>query len=180
MKRTNILLVAVFSLLFVQTTLAQFDIHHLTVGVVSTQMFSQDQEHRMSDIKNPAGMGAVLGYQFDKAGAVGLTVQYADGKIEQGGGKEKDVRTSLSAFVYPLSMQTLRPYISAGMVFTHRTTTFDNGLDQTKNLWHARFGVGAEYSLLPMLTLTVDLGTYNDGMRFVAGGGSLGFRLTAL
>ena len=180
MKRISILLVAVFSLLFVQTTLAQFDIHHLTIGVVSTQVFSQDQDHKMSDIKNPVGMGAVLGYQFDKAGAVGLTVQYADGKLEQGGGKEKDVRTSLSAFVYPLSMQTVRPYVSAGMVYTRRTTTFDTGLDQTKDLWHARFGVGAEYSLLRMITVTVDLGAYNDGMRFVAGGGSLGFRITAL
>ncbi|HTY36426.1 MAG TPA: outer membrane beta-barrel protein [Bacteroidota bacterium] len=180
MKRVLFLLVAVFTLLTTQTSVAQFDSHRLTFGVVSTQLFSQDQDHKMSDIKNPLGMGAVLGYQFDKAGAVGLTVQYADGTLEQGGGKEKDVRTSLSMFVYPLSLQTIRPYFSAGMVYTRRTTSFDSGLDQSKDLWHARFGVGAEYSLFRMVTMTVDLGAYNDGMRFVAGGGTLGFRFTAM
>ena len=180
MKRISILLVAVLSLLFVQTSLAQFDIHHLTLGVVSTQVFTQDQDHKLSDIKNPLGMGAVLGYQFNKAGAVGLTMQYADGNIEQGGGKEKDVRTSLSVFVYPLATQTVRPYVSAGMVYSRQTTTFDKGGNQTNDLWHARLGVGAEYPIFRMITLTVDLGTYNDGMRFVAGGGSLGVRFTAL
>jgi hypothetical protein len=180
MKRINILLVAVLSLLSLQTTMAQFDIHRASLGIVSTQVFSQDQDRKMSDIKNPLGMGAVLGYQLNNVSAVGLTVQYADGKLEEGGGKEKDLRTSLSIFVFPLSTQTLRPYISAGMVYTRQTTTFDSGLDQSRDLWHARLGVGAEYPLFRMVTMTLDLGTYNDGMKFVAGGGSLGFRITAL
>jgi hypothetical protein len=180
MKRSNILLTAALSLLIVQSSFAQFNIDHLTVGVVSTQLFSQDQDHKMSDIKNPLGVGAVLGYQFNKAGAVGLTVQSIDGNLEQGGGREKDVRTSLSVFVYPLALQNVRPYVSAGMVYTRKTTTFNVGGERSEDLWHARFGVGAEYSLLRTLTLTVDLGTYNDGMRFVAGGGSLGFRISAM
>jgi outer membrane protein W len=179
MKRISFILLTSLVFVCAQTSLAQFDIRHLTLGVVSTEVFTQDQDHRMTDIKNPVGMGAVLGYQFNQVAAAGLTMQYMDGTIEHGGGTEKDLRTSLSLFIYPVASSTIRPYVSAGMVYTNRKTTYDILGDQSKDLWHARIGIGAEYPVLPMVTLTADLGTYNDGMRFVAGGGSLGLRFTA-
>jgi hypothetical protein len=179
MKRSQIILLLVLTLLCVQTGMSQIDVRHFTFGIVSTEVFSQNQDHKITDIKNPVGVGGVLGYQFNDAGAVGLTVQYMNGNIEQGAGTEKDVRTFFSVFVYPLRSTTVRPYVSAGMVYTHRTTSFDLLGDQTKDLWHARMGVGAEYSLLPMVTFNLDFGAYNDGMRFVAGGASLGLRFAA-
>ena len=161
-----------------QFSAAQFDIHRLTAGIVGTEVITQDTDHKLSAIDHPVGIGGLLGYQVSNTVALGLTMQYANGNLPNGAGTEKDLRGSLSLFVYPISFAQLHPYFSAGLVSTYKTTTPTAAAEKNETLWHGRFGIGAEYPVLPMVSLALDFGAYNDGMRFMAMGSSLGLRYT--
>ncbi|MBU1100943.1 MAG: porin family protein [Bacteroidetes bacterium] len=151
-------------------------LNKLSVGVVGTHFANLNGDDRISGIDNPFGYGLVLGYKVNNNLSVAFTGEYFKDDIEGVGGQEKNIRTHISAYITPFELETIIPYISAGVVYTNRKLEYDNSFEETKSIFNGRFGLGVDYPVFSGISLNADLGLYTDGLSFVGWSNSLGFR----
>jgi len=174
MKRIMITLVTL--VIFAASSLFAQSNSPLTVGLVGTHFHNYQSDNRLTEITNPYGIGAVVGYQLNQDFGLGLTVEYFNGDMERYAGTETDYRAHLSAFAFPIRIYNARPYLSAGIVFTRQKQDFDNGQEKTDNWFNGRMGVGVDYPVLPNVSLNVDFGFYSNGWDFVGWASTVGIR----
>jgi opacity protein-like surface antigen len=149
-----------------------------SVGFLGSQFGNYQLDQRISEIKNPQGYGIVVGYQLRRDIAVGITEEYAEGTMERWQGTEKNYRTNVSVFLFPFVTPHVRPYLSAGVVYTHRHQEYTGAGTQLKDMGNGRLGAGLDYPVFDRISLNGDLGLYNDGWKFVGWGGTFGLRYT--
>lgn len=166
-----------FALLLLAGTLS-FAQNKFSAGVVVTRFENIGDDSRMSQISNPVGFGVVGGYSFSNDLTVALTLEYFKGDIDGIKGTESDYRAHLSAYYHPISFAGFRPYLSGGLVVSHKSFSFDliTTLETSKTNMYGRFGCGIDYAIIPHLSANVDLGFYNDGSKIAGWSQSLGLR----
>jgi hypothetical protein len=157
---------------------AESQLEGVTVGLIGSQFGNFQRDQRISEIKNPVGYGIIVGYQFHRNAALALTTEFFNGNIESGGGTERDTRTNMSLFIFPIEYSRLRPYLSTGVVLTLRSLAYMNAATEKKNIISGRLGGGVDYPILGPINANGDLGFYTDGWRYIGWGGTLGLRYT--
>ncbi|MCX6138511.1 MAG: hypothetical protein NTV54_13570 [Ignavibacteriales bacterium] len=162
------------SLLFCLTATAQLE--NLSIGFIGSQFGNYHHDQRISEIRNPQGYGVVVGYQLRRDIAIGVTEEFAAGDMERWQGTEKNYRTNISVFLFPIITPYVRPYLSAGVVYTHRHLEYQNTPAENRNIYNGRLGAGLDYPIFSSISVNGDIGLYNDGWRFVGWGGSFGLR----
>jgi opacity protein-like surface antigen len=173
MKKFLVLGAAVILLM---TTSATAQWERFSIGFLGSQFGNYQHDQRISEIKNPQGYGVVLGYQIRRDVAVGITEEYAEGAMERWQGTEKDYRTNASVFIFPFATQYVRPYLSAGVVYTHRHQDYIGVGMLSKDMFNGRLGAGLDYPIFDRIGMNGDLGLYNDGWKFVGWSGTFGLR----
>lgn len=174
--KSKLFVIAFFMLLFISGIFAQ---SKFSVGLVGTRFENIGSEQKLTEIENPFGYGVILGYSLSKEFTVAFTGEYFKDDLKSIAGEERDIRTHLSAYFTPFQAQTLRPYFSAGLVYTNRNTTYTaTNLEETKGIFDGRFGVGLDYNLLQNVYLNFDAGVYSDGLNIVGWSSSIGLRLS--
>lgn len=146
----------------------------LSVGLVESIFANRDGENKMSEIKNPAGTGILVGYQINKEVALGLTTEFYNQKMENISGNEKGYRTHLSFVAFPLTLKDIGVYVSAGVVYNHTEYTLVDKV--TNNNFYGRFGAGVNVYILQNFALNFDGGLYHDCSQVQGWSGSVGFR----
>ena len=171
----KLLVISALVLLMSFNTFAQ---NKYSLGVIVTRFENIGDDSRMSQIDHPLGFGVIGGYQFSSEITAALTLEYFKGDIEGISGKETDYRGHFSAYYHPISFYGFRPYLSAGLVVSHKTFSFDIATTEEDNKTniYGRFGLGIDYSLVSDLSANVDLGFYNDGVKIAGWSSSLGLR----
>lgn len=150
-----------------------------SIGLVGTRFENVGIENDFTQVKAPVGYGLILGYSLNKDISVALTGEYYNSQMDKISGNEKDFRGHLSVFLTPFPFETIRPYLSGGIVYTNRTYTYStSNLEESKNLFNGRIGMGIDYSLIQNVFLNVDLGLYNDGLSIVGWSSSIGLRVS--
>jgi outer membrane protein W len=174
MKQKLIIISALLLLLSVNS----FAQDKFSIGVVVTRFENIGDDSRMSQIDNPLGFGIIGAYQISNDITFALTGEYFKGDMENVNGDESDYRAHLSVNYHPITFYKLRPYISAGLVVSHKSFSFNFATtDETsKTNIYERYGVGIDYPLISNLTANVDLGFYNDGIKIAGWSGSIGLR----
>lgn len=148
-----------------------------SVGLVGSRFQNFGSNNRLSEIKNPVGYGMILSYNLNKEAVVAFTGEYFNSDMEKFSGKETDFRGHLSLYVMPFRLETLKPYFSAGIVYTNRKLEYGSGIpDDTKNIFSGRFGAGVDYNLISNISLNFDLGIYSDGLNMNGWSSSVGLR----
>ena len=171
----NIFVMGVVAMLLM-TTSATAQWERFSVGFLGSQFGNYQHDQRISEIKNPLGYGVVLGYQIRRDVAVGITEEYAEGEMERWLGTEKNYRTNASVFLFPMVTPYVRPYLSAGVVYTHRLQNYTGVGTQSKDMFNGRLCAGLDYPIFDRISMNGDLGLYNDGWKFVGWGGTFGLR----
>ncbi len=173
--KTRILLISALVLLFGFTSFAQ---NRFSAGIVVTRFENINNDSRMSQIDHPVGFGVIGGYSISSDVTAALTLEYFKGNITGISGKETDYRAHLSAYYHPLNFAGFRPYISAGLVVSHKSFSFDVPVtdEDAKTNMYGRFGCGIDYSIVSNLSANVDLGFYNDGNVIAGWSSSIGLR----
>jgi len=174
MKKSLIIGLMVFLAFGVSRGFAQS--RNFSFGIITTQFHNNDGDARISEIDNPVGVGAIVGYQINSRVGVGFTAEYFSDDMQNLAGTEKDYRGNLSFFIFPVQFNRLHPYISAGTIYTHRKQNFDDGRSRSKNWIDARMGTGLDINLFRNVNLNTDVGVYSDGLNVVGWGGSIGLR----
>jgi outer membrane protein W len=166
------LYVIVFMLVALTTVNAQ---SNFSVGLVGTRFANTDNDNKLTETDNPFGYGVILGYAVNEQVTIALTGEYFEEDLESSAGKETDYRTHLSAYYLIENFAGIYPYLSSGVVYTHRKIDFGS---TTKNddLFNARLGAGLDYHIISNVNLNVDFGFYTDGLDFVGWTSSLGLR----
>jgi len=150
-----------------------------SVGIVTSQFINTAQDDGyLSTIKNPAGFGVILGYQFHEKAGVGFTGEYMHGDMNNVLGEEKNFRSTVSFFVFPVKLQHTRFYISWGLAFNNRRWEYEDKSDETDMQPNFRGGIGLDYSLTPNVAVNLDVGMYGDGMNYLGSGSTIGIRYT--
>jgi outer membrane protein W len=150
----------------------------LSVGLVGTRFENIDNDSKLTDIKAPLGYGLIVGYNLNKDLTVALTGEYFKDNMENTPGKERDLRTHLSLYLTPFSMKDIRPYISAGLVYTNRQFDYISSNTVTNDSrFDGRFGAGLDFHLISNLSFNVDAALYNDGMHIAGWSSSVGLRI---
>jgi hypothetical protein len=149
------------------------------LGIVGTRFGNFGSNNKLTEIENPFGYGVVASYRLSKEFAVAITGEYFKGDMEDIAGTEKNFRGHLSTFLSPISSDTWHPYLSAGIVFSHRSFDYQTAtsLKDSDNMLFGRLGVGLDYRLISNLFLNLDLGVYSNGMDTAGWSSSLGFRV---
>jgi len=151
--------------------------NNFSFGLVGTRFDNFDNDNKLTEIDNPMGYGLIVGYKINNDLTVAFTGEYFEDDLSDNLGTETDYRGHLSAFLTPFRMEKLRPYLSAGFVFTHRNIEYNQtGIDSDKNMIHAKFGVGFDYRLIQNIGLNFDLGVYSDGLNMDGWSSSFGLR----
>jgi hypothetical protein len=152
------------------------------LGIVGTRFGNFGNDNKLTKTENPFGYGVVASYRLSNEFAVALTGEYYKDDMENIAGKEKAFRGHLSTFISPVSSETWHPYLSAGIVYSHRKFeyTLPSSSKESDNMLFGRFGVGLDYRLINNLFLNLDLGVYSDGMSVAGWSSSLGFRVNTL
>lgn len=172
MKKLVSITLLVFLLL--QTGFAQ---SKFSAGLVGTLFGNTNDNNKLTKAKNPFGYGLIIGYALNENVNVALTGEYFKNDFEGITGKEIDFRTNLSTYITPILFDGIRPYFSAGVVYTNRKFDYNGFISaETKNIINSRIGAGINYSLNKYVDLNLDLGLYNDGLYFVGWSSSVGFR----
>ena len=152
-----------------------------SAGVVVSRFENlNDNSTKMSLISHPLGYGVIGGYNINNDITLALTIEYFKGDIDGIDGKETDYRGHFSAYYHPLTFAGFKPYLSAGLVVAYRTfdyTVAVSNSDSKTNIY-GRFGCGIDYPIIPLLSLNVDCGFYNDGTTITGWSGSLGVRFS--
>jgi len=149
---------------------------HFSFGLVGTRFANTDNNNKLTEIENPFGYGVILGYTINKNVTVALTGEYFNDNMENLPGKETDYRMHLSAYYMPADFAGIKPYLSAGVVYTNRNYDYNLSEDETDHIFNGRIGAGLDYSLFSNISLNVDLGFYTDGLNFVGWTSSIGLR----
>jgi hypothetical protein len=147
-----------------------------SVGILSSHFHNYKSDQRVSDIRNPFGYGAVVGCRLNDALSLGFTGEYFSGGMENRPGDETAYRGSLSFFVFPVQSFRLKPYLSAGLVATHRAVENADGNDTATNRLQIRESVGVDLAILPAVSLNFDVAAYSDGLKFLGVANSFGLR----
>ena len=145
-----------------------------SVGLVESVFANRDGENKMSEIKNPAGTGLLVGYQINKEVALGLTTEFYNQKMENINGNEKGYRAHISFIAFPLTVKDMGMYVSAGVVYNHTEYTLENKI--VNNNFYGRFGLGVNVCIVQNFALNFDGGLYHDCSRIQGWSGSAGFR----
>lgn len=168
-----------FFLVTLMTTSGMMAQNRFSIGLVGTRFENIGSEQKLTEIKAPLGYGLILGYALNKDISIAFTGEYYKDNLEKLSGEERDIRTHLSAYLTPFPSQTIRPYFSAGIVYTNRNTTYAaTNLEETKGIFDGRFGVGLDYNILQNVYLNIDAGLYSDGLNIVGWSSSVGLRLS--
>lgn len=166
---------SVFFLFFLTTGL--FAQNRFAVGLIGTRFGNTVNDSKLTNIKNPFGYGIVASYALSNELGIAFTGEYFKDDMENNLGQERDIRGHLSAYLNVFQSQTLRPYVSAGVVYTNRNIEYaKNNNEKTDGIVNARFGAGVDYNLIQNVFINFDLGVYNDGLNFVGWSSSLGLR----
>ena len=149
-----------------------------SVGIIGSHFHNNSVSARISEANNPFGYGIVLASRFTDEFSMGLTLEYLKDNLQYDNGKEEDFRAHYSLFLHPFKTEYFQPYLSGGVVYTHRTLSFENEADDSEDLLNARFSLGVDVPIVANLFINGDLGVYTDGFGFVGWGSTLGFRFT--
>ena len=147
-----------------------------SAGVISTYFSNIGNSGKLTQLDHPTGYGLILGYRLTNRALLVATGEYFHGSMENLPGNERDYRFHLSLYYAPLSFDGIRPYISAGLVYTNSNYKYYNGTSDNDNHFNGRFGAGLDYPLISGINLNADLGLYTDGLNFVGISSSLGLR----
>ena len=147
-----------------------------SVGVIGSHFHNNSSSDRISEANNPFGYGVVLAGKFTDEFSMGLTFEYLKDDLEFDNGKEEDFRAHYSLFLHPFKTEYFQPYLSGGVVYTHRTLSFENEADETENLLNGRFSVGVDVPIVANLFINGDLGVYTNGFGLVGWGSTIGLR----
>ncbi len=151
--------------------------NRFAVGLIGTQFGNTANSSKLTELNHPMGYGAVASYALSKEISIAFTGEYFKGDFDSKDGNERDLRAHAAVVLTPLSTEIVRPYISAGIVYTNRNMEYSvKGISETKNIFNARFSLGADYRLIQNLSINADLGLYNDGMNIVGWSSSIGLR----
>jgi len=151
--------------------------NHFALGIISTRFGNTADDSKLTDIKNPIGYGVLGSYSLSEEISVAFTGEYYKDDMENNLGNERDLRGHISVFLAPIHSQELRPYVSAGIVYTNRKIEYlKDNIEKNKNIVNARFGIGMDYHLIQNLFVNVDLGVYNNGLSVVGWSSSVGLR----
>ena len=152
--------------------------NRFSFGLVGTRFANLGSEHKLTGIDNPFDYGLVLGCAINKEISVGFIGEYLNENMKNSIGEEKDFRTHLSAYFTPFTSRTIRPYFSAGLVYTIRNNTYTLiNTEETKGIFDGRLGVGLDYNLMQNIYLNLDAGLYSDGLNIVGWSSSVGLRI---
>lgn len=153
--------------------------NRFSIGLVGTRFENIGNEQKLTGIDNPLGYGVIIGYSVSKDFSAAFTGEYFKSDLKSISGNERNIRTHLSAYFTPITLQTMRPYFSAGIVYTNRNTTYnERNVEETKGFFNGRFGAGLDLNLLQNVYLNFDAGIYSDGLNFVGWSSSIGLRLS--
>lgn len=152
--------------------------NRFSVGLVGTRFENIGDEQKLTEIDSPYGYGVILGYSINQDFTVAFTGEYFKDDLKSIPGKETNYRAHFSAYFTPLQTTTIRPYLSAGFVYTNRSSEYTlTNTTETKGVFDARFGAGLDYPLIRNLSLNFDLGVYSDGLKFVGWSSSIVLRV---
>lgn len=174
--KTKLYLSVIVLTLFASVSFAQ---NRFSVGLVGTRFENLGDGQKLTEIDVPFGYGVILGYNINKDFTVAFTGEYFKDDMKDNLGDETDYRAHLSAYFTPFDVSTLRPYFSAGLVYTNKNYTYKStGIEETKDMFDGRFGVGIDYNLLQNVYLNFDAGIYSDGLNIVGWSSSIGLRVS--
>jgi hypothetical protein len=175
--KQKLLFISALVLLLSVNSFAQYK---FSIGAIVTRFENIGDDSRMSQINHPLGFGLIGACQISHDVTFALTAEYFKGDMEIVNGDETDYRAHLSVNYHPVTFYKLRPYISAGLVVSHKSFSFNFATtDETgKTNIYERYGVGIDYPLISNLSANVDLGFYNDGIKIAGWSGSFGLRFT--
>ncbi len=170
--------VSVILLLLLASVSINAQANKISVGMIGTQFINNSGDNKISHADNPFGYGMILGYHFNNEFSVAFTGEFFDNDLKAGNGSEKNFRGHLSVFLMPFGFERVHPYVSGGIVVSHRETNYENSLfgNKNKNIINGRLGLGADIPLIANFSLNGDLGFYTDGFEFVGISTSLGLR----
>lgn len=167
-----------FVILFTVFASINFSQSRFSIGLVGTRFENIGNGNNLTDIEVPFGYGLIFGYNINKDLTIAFTGEYFKDDMKNNLGEETDLRTHISAYFTPFNIDIVRPYFSAGIVYTNRNYTYNiNNREETKNIFDGRFGVGLDYNIIQNVFLNLDLGIYSDGLNIVGWSSSIGFRI---
>lgn len=170
-----------FIISFVLLTVASsaFSQNKFSIGLIGSRFENLGDGQKLTEIDAPLGYGMIVGYSINKDLTVALTGEYVKDDMANNLGKETDYRAHLSAYFTPFEADVVRPYFSAGLVYTNRNFTYNStNVEETKGLFDGRFGVGLDYNLLQNIYLNFDAGLYSNGLNIVGWSSSIGLRVS--
>lgn len=149
---------------------------HWTVGLISSHQHNFKADHRLSEMDNPMGYGLSLGYTINQYATFGVTATYYNADLESSLGDETLWRSSFSTYLFPFQWDRVRPFVSAGLVYSHQNLDFNGGTNETKNLLQMRHGLGLDVVIVPGVHLNLESAFYSDGLNYLGAVNSFGFR----
>lgn len=174
--KSKIYLAVFFLILITSSSFAQ---NRLSIGLVGTRFENLGDGQKLTEIDVPLGYGLILGYNINKDFTLAFTGEYFKDDMKDNLGDETDYRAHISAYFTPFEVTTLRPYFSAGLVYTNKNYTYKaTNVEETKGMFDGRFGVGLDYNLLQNVYLNFDAGVYSDGLNIVGWSSSIGLRVS--
>lgn len=149
-----------------------------SIGIIGSHFHNSSSNDRISTVDNPYSYGVIFSYQVDEYLTAAFSGEYFDSELENNSGTETDFRAHLSAYFTPISFNLLRPYLSAGLVYSNTSVDFKQSgfIDRTENDVYARYGIGIDIPLISGMAFNVDLGGYSNGLKFAGWSSSLGLR----
>ncbi len=170
------LLYAVSALIILSSTM--FAQNRFSIGLVGTRFENIGSEQKLTEIDVPFGYGVILGYAINPDLTLAFTGEYFKNDLKTSIGQETDYRGHLSAYFTPVHAQSIRPYLSAGFVYTDKTFDYKSiNSTESKGYFDARFGAGVDYALIQNISMNFDVGIYSDGLNFVGWSSSIGLRV---
>jgi hypothetical protein len=173
MKKLNI---AFLGFLLFSLTNAFADTGRFSLGLVSSQFQNRTKSHNISEANNPLGYGLYLGVKMDEHVSFGFTGSYLNGDLKQQQGEETSYRGQAAIVFHPFKVAVLRPYFSAGLVYTYQSIDFSNAKNDENHVLQFRDSLGLEYNFAPGLAVNVDFALYNDVFHVIGTATSVGIR----
>jgi hypothetical protein len=166
--------------LFLLLTGLNFGQQHLSFGLVGSRFDNLNNE-KLTELDKPFGYGIVAAIPLNKDISIAFTGEYFKGDFADNSGTETDIRTHISAYITPFPFKHVKPYLSAGLVFANRQLEYTaSSTEETKNIFAARFGAGIDVPVISNLSMNLDFGLYNDGIKINGWSSSIGLRYAAV
>lgn len=119
-----------------------------SVGIIGSHIHNNSSSDRISEANNPFGYGIVLASIFTDELSIDFTFEYLKDNLEFENRKEENLLAHYSLFLHPFKTEYVHPYLSAGVVYTHRTMSFDAKADVSEDLLNGRFSVGVDVPIV--------------------------------